>query len=72
MWHIRNRSSHNQDVTRGIDTSLTLKLQKRVTELEQDKQLLRNELENREEQLQRASAMVPSPIFTALTEKQMI
>lgn len=48
-----------QDVTRGIDTSLTLKLQKRVTELEQDKQLLRNELENREEQLQRASAMVP-------------
>ncbi|XP_042074678.1 unconventional myosin-Va isoform X4 [Haplochromis burtoni] len=46
-----------EDVTRGIDTSLTLKLQKRVTELEQDKQLLRNELENREEQLQRASAM---------------
>uniref|UniRef100_A0A669AZT7 Unconventional myosin-Va n=1 Tax=Oreochromis niloticus TaxID=8128 RepID=A0A669AZT7_ORENI len=53
-----------EDGTRGrevrklilrIDTSLTLKLQKRVTELEQDKQLLRNELENREEQLQRAS-----------------
>uniref|UniRef100_A0A3Q4GY60 Myosin VAa n=1 Tax=Neolamprologus brichardi TaxID=32507 RepID=A0A3Q4GY60_NEOBR len=44
-----------EDVTRGIDTSLTLKLQKRVTELEQDKQLLRNELENREEQLQRTS-----------------
>uniref|UniRef100_A0A3P9LLX2 Unconventional myosin-Va n=1 Tax=Oryzias latipes TaxID=8090 RepID=A0A3P9LLX2_ORYLA len=30
-----------QDVTRGMDTSLTLKLQKRVTELEQEKQSLR-------------------------------
>uniref|UniRef100_A0A4W6FGR6 Unconventional myosin-Va n=1 Tax=Lates calcarifer TaxID=8187 RepID=A0A4W6FGR6_LATCA len=39
-----------QDVTRGIDTSLTLKLQKRLTELEQEKQSLRNELENKEEQ----------------------
>lgn len=47
-----------QDVTRGMDTSLTLKLQKRVTELEQEKQSLRNELENKEEQFQRARARV--------------
>ncbi|XP_041642767.1 unconventional myosin-Va isoform X7 [Cheilinus undulatus] len=45
-----------EDVTRGIDTSLTLKLQKRLTELEQEKQSLRNELENKEEQFQRARA----------------
>ncbi|XP_034042761.1 unconventional myosin-Va isoform X3 [Thalassophryne amazonica] len=45
-----------EDVTRGIDTSLTLKLQKRLTELEQEKQSLRNELESREEQFQRARA----------------
>ncbi|XP_015253035.1 PREDICTED: unconventional myosin-Va-like isoform X4 [Cyprinodon variegatus] len=44
------------DVTRGMDTSLTLKLQKRVTELEQEKQSLRNELENKEDQFQRARA----------------
>uniref|UniRef100_A0A667WL96 Myosin VA n=1 Tax=Myripristis murdjan TaxID=586833 RepID=A0A667WL96_9TELE len=44
------------DVTRGIDTSLTLKLQKRLTELEQEKQSLRNELENKEEQFQRDDA----------------
>uniref|UniRef100_A0A8C5I2P2 Myosin VAa n=1 Tax=Gouania willdenowi TaxID=441366 RepID=A0A8C5I2P2_GOUWI len=37
-----------------IDTSLTLKLQKRLTELEQEKQSLRNELENKDEQFQRA------------------
>uniref|UniRef100_A0A8D3CZ17 Myosin VA n=1 Tax=Scophthalmus maximus TaxID=52904 RepID=A0A8D3CZ17_SCOMX len=37
-----------------IDTSLTLKLQKRLTELEQEKQSLRNELENKEDQFQRA------------------
>uniref|UniRef100_A0A8D0AIE6 Myosin VA n=1 Tax=Sander lucioperca TaxID=283035 RepID=A0A8D0AIE6_SANLU len=43
-----------EDVTRGMDTSLTLKLQKRLTELEQEKQSLRNELENREDQFQRA------------------
>uniref|UniRef100_A0A673XWL1 Myosin VA n=1 Tax=Salmo trutta TaxID=8032 RepID=A0A673XWL1_SALTR len=43
-----------RDVTRGMDTSLTLKLQKRVTELEQEKSSLRNELENKEEQFQRA------------------
>lgn len=47
-----------QDVTRGIDTSLTLKLQKRLTELEQEKQSLRNELENKEDQFQRARARV--------------
>lgn len=41
-----------------MDTSLTLKLQKRVTELEQEKQSLRNELENKEEQFQRARARV--------------
>uniref|UniRef100_A0A7N8WMG3 Unconventional myosin-Va n=1 Tax=Mastacembelus armatus TaxID=205130 RepID=A0A7N8WMG3_9TELE len=45
-----------EDVTRGIDTSLTLKLQKRLTELEQEKQSLRNELENKEEQFQRDDA----------------
>ncbi|XP_034153426.1 unconventional myosin-Va isoform X12 [Esox lucius] len=49
-------SRHGEDVTRGMDTSLTLKLQKRVTELEQEKSSLRNELENREEQFQRARA----------------
>ncbi|XP_034382197.1 unconventional myosin-Va [Cyclopterus lumpus] len=45
-----------EDVTRGIDTSLTLKLQKRLTELEQEKQSLRNELENKEDQFLRARA----------------
>uniref|UniRef100_A0A8C4HJS0 Myosin VAa n=1 Tax=Dicentrarchus labrax TaxID=13489 RepID=A0A8C4HJS0_DICLA len=45
-----------EDVTRGMDTSLTLKLQKRLTELEQEKQSLRNELENKEDQFQRARA----------------
>ncbi|KAM4602413.1 unconventional myosin-Va [Polymixia lowei] len=49
-------SRATEDVTRGIDTSLTLKLQKRLTELEQEKQSLRNELENKEEQFQRARA----------------
>ncbi|XP_028257125.1 unconventional myosin-Va isoform X4 [Parambassis ranga] len=49
-------SRTTEDVTRGIDTSLTLKLQKRLTELEQEKQSLRNELENKEEQFQRARA----------------
>uniref|UniRef100_A0A7N6FEN1 Unconventional myosin-Va n=1 Tax=Anabas testudineus TaxID=64144 RepID=A0A7N6FEN1_ANATE len=39
-----------------IDTSLTLKLQKRLTELEQEKQSLRDELENKEEQFQRDDA----------------
>uniref|UniRef100_A0A1A8EP02 Myosin VAa n=1 Tax=Nothobranchius korthausae TaxID=1143690 RepID=A0A1A8EP02_9TELE len=49
-------SRAGEDMTRGLDTSLTLKLQKRVTELEQEKQSLRNELENKEEQFQRARA----------------
>lgn len=48
-----------------MDTSLTLKLQKRLTELEQEKQSLRNELENKEDQFQRARARVPEP-FCAL------
>ncbi|XP_008403001.1 unconventional myosin-Va isoform X5 [Poecilia reticulata] len=53
---LEDGSRVGEDVTRGMDTSLTLKLQKRVTELEQEKQSLRNELENREEQFQRARA----------------
>lgn len=56
-----------QDVTRGIDTSLTLKLQKRLTELEQEKQSLRNELENKEEQFQRARARVLTPTLSSET-----
>uniref|UniRef100_A0A8C7HB06 Myosin VA n=1 Tax=Oncorhynchus kisutch TaxID=8019 RepID=A0A8C7HB06_ONCKI len=51
------------DVTRGMDTSLTLKLQKRVTELEQEKSSLRNELENKEEQFQRARVRLAASIF---------
>uniref|UniRef100_A0A8D0DF76 Myosin VA n=1 Tax=Sander lucioperca TaxID=283035 RepID=A0A8D0DF76_SANLU len=51
-----SRTKPPTDVTRGMDTSLTLKLQKRLTELEQEKQSLRNELENREDQFQRARA----------------
>ncbi|XP_023188462.1 unconventional myosin-Va isoform X5 [Xiphophorus maculatus] len=53
---LEDGSRVGEDVTRGMDTSLTLKLQKRVTELEQEKQSLRNELENKEEQFQRARA----------------
>ncbi|KAM6980374.1 unconventional myosin-Va isoform 1-T1 [Aplochiton taeniatus] len=49
-------SRATEDVTRGMDTSLTLKLQKRLTELEQEKQSLRNELESKEDQFQRARA----------------
>ncbi|XP_068180938.1 unconventional myosin-Va isoform X7 [Antennarius striatus] len=45
-----------EDVTRGIDTTLTLKQQKRITQLEQENQSLHNELENKDEQLQRARA----------------
>uniref|UniRef100_M4AV36 Unconventional myosin-Va n=1 Tax=Xiphophorus maculatus TaxID=8083 RepID=M4AV36_XIPMA len=55
---LEDGSRVGEDVTRGMDTSLTLKLQKRVTELEQEKQSLRNELENKEEQFQRARARV--------------
>ncbi|XP_055010629.1 unconventional myosin-Va isoform X3 [Boleophthalmus pectinirostris] len=51
-----NSSRTREDVTRGLDTTLTLKLQKRLTELEQEKQSLRDELENKEEQYQRARA----------------
>uniref|UniRef100_A0A3P9NF23 Unconventional myosin-Va n=1 Tax=Poecilia reticulata TaxID=8081 RepID=A0A3P9NF23_POERE len=58
---LEDGSRVGEDVTRGMDTSLTLKLQKRVTELEQEKQSLRNELENREEQFQRARARVDRP-----------
>ncbi|XP_061602373.1 unconventional myosin-Va isoform X2 [Cololabis saira] len=53
---LEESSRISEDITRGMDTSLTLKLQKRLTELEQDKQLLRNELENKEDQFQRARA----------------
>uniref|UniRef100_A0A671RS76 Unconventional myosin-Va-like n=1 Tax=Sinocyclocheilus anshuiensis TaxID=1608454 RepID=A0A671RS76_9TELE len=40
----------------SLDMSLFLKLQKRVSELEQEKQSLQNELDRREEQFQRARA----------------
>uniref|UniRef100_A0AAQ4PDB3 Myosin VA n=1 Tax=Gasterosteus aculeatus aculeatus TaxID=481459 RepID=A0AAQ4PDB3_GASAC len=53
---LEDGSRAGEDVTRGMDTSLTLKLQKRLTELEQEKQSLRNELENKEDQFQRARA----------------
>uniref|UniRef100_A0A671RSZ4 Unconventional myosin-Va-like n=1 Tax=Sinocyclocheilus anshuiensis TaxID=1608454 RepID=A0A671RSZ4_9TELE len=44
-----------EDVSKAIlDMSLFLKLQKRVSELEQEKQSLQNELDRREEQFQRA------------------
>uniref|UniRef100_A0AAZ3SCF8 Myosin VAa n=1 Tax=Oncorhynchus tshawytscha TaxID=74940 RepID=A0AAZ3SCF8_ONCTS len=56
------------DVTRGMDTSLTLKLQKRVTELEQEKSSLRNELENKEEQFQRARVRVQPQYYTILLQ----
>uniref|UniRef100_A0A4W5MKI8 Myosin VA n=1 Tax=Hucho hucho TaxID=62062 RepID=A0A4W5MKI8_9TELE len=56
------------DVTRGMDTSLTLKLQKRVTELEQEKSSLRNELENKEEQFQRARVRVQPHYYTILLQ----
>ncbi|XP_016087451.1 unconventional myosin-Va [Sinocyclocheilus grahami] len=46
-----------EDVSKAIlDMSLFLKLQKRVSELEQEKQSLQNELDRREEQFQRARA----------------
>ncbi|XP_073671822.1 unconventional myosin-Va isoform X2 [Paramisgurnus dabryanus] len=50
-------SRGGEDVSKGIlDMSLFLKLQKRVSELEQEKQSLQNELDRREEQFQRARA----------------
>jgi hypothetical protein len=51
-----------------MDTSLTLKLQKRVTELEQEKSSLRNELENKEEQFQRARVRVQPQYYTILLQ----
>ncbi|XP_066541823.1 unconventional myosin-Va [Hoplias malabaricus] len=46
-----------EDVTKAsLDMALFLKLQKRVTELEQEKQGLQNELDRKEEQFQRARA----------------
>ncbi len=54
-----------QDVSKGIlDMSLFLKLQKRVSELEQEKQSLQNELDRREEQFQRARARVHTHTHT--------
>uniref|UniRef100_A0A8C2DDW8 Myosin VAa n=1 Tax=Cyprinus carpio TaxID=7962 RepID=A0A8C2DDW8_CYPCA len=48
-------SRGGEDVPKAIlDMSLFLKLQKRVSELEQEKQSLQNELDRREEQFQRA------------------
>ncbi|XP_029111991.1 unconventional myosin-Va isoform X2 [Scleropages formosus] len=50
-------SRGREDVTKAaLDMSLFLKLQKRVTELEQEKQSLQNELDRKEEQFQRARA----------------
>uniref|UniRef100_A0A8C7IYM4 Myosin VA n=1 Tax=Oncorhynchus kisutch TaxID=8019 RepID=A0A8C7IYM4_ONCKI len=62
-WATKYRDEMEKDVTRGMDTSLTLKLQKRVTELEQEKSSLRNELENKEEQFQRARVRLAASIF---------
>lgn len=44
--------------------SLVLKLQKRVTELEQEKQSLQDELDRKEEQALRAKAKVDSFLLT--------
>ncbi|XP_061077143.1 unconventional myosin-Va isoform X3 [Conger conger] len=50
-------SRGGEDVTKAsLDMSLFLKLQKRVTELEQEKHSLQKELDTREEQFQRARA----------------
>ncbi|XP_052387066.1 unconventional myosin-Va isoform X2 [Carassius gibelio] len=50
-------SRRGEDVSKSIlDMSLFLKLQKRVSELEQEKQSLQHELDRREEQFQRARA----------------
>ncbi|XP_075933884.1 unconventional myosin-Va isoform X3 [Anarhichas minor] len=51
-----SRAAEVRSLASRIDTSLTLKLQKRLTGLEQDNQSLRNELENKEDQFQRARA----------------
>lgn len=47
-----------------LDMSLFLKLQKRVTELEQEKQSLQDELDRKEEQALRAKAKVDSFLLT--------
>ncbi|XP_076143801.1 unconventional myosin-Va isoform X2 [Alosa pseudoharengus] len=49
-------SRAGEDMTRGGDMSTFLKMQKRVTELEQEKHSLQNELDRKEEQFQRARA----------------
>ncbi|XP_052007771.1 unconventional myosin-Va-like [Xyrauchen texanus] len=49
-------SRMGEDVSKSMDMSLFLKLQKRVSELEQEKQSMQNELDRREEQFQRARA----------------
>uniref|UniRef100_A0A8C1Z4L6 Myosin VAa n=1 Tax=Cyprinus carpio TaxID=7962 RepID=A0A8C1Z4L6_CYPCA len=74
----------HKDVSKAIlDMSLFLKLQKRVSELEQEKQSLQNELDRREEQFQRArhihlsflgsaeagSAAPGSPAYTVLLDQ---
>ena len=41
-----------------LDMSLFLKLQKRVTELEQEKQVMQDELDRKEEQVLRSKAKV--------------
>ena len=43
-----------------LDMSLFLKLQKRVTELEQEKQIMQDELDRKEEQMFRSKAKVSS------------
>uniref|UniRef100_A0A8C2D6B7 Unconventional myosin-Va n=1 Tax=Cyprinus carpio TaxID=7962 RepID=A0A8C2D6B7_CYPCA len=72
----------HKDVSKAIlDMSLFLKLQKRVSELEQEKQSLQNELDRREEQFQRninlcflgsaeaGSAAPGSPAYTVLLDQ---
>uniref|UniRef100_A0A8C1X3V3 Unconventional myosin-Va n=1 Tax=Cyprinus carpio TaxID=7962 RepID=A0A8C1X3V3_CYPCA len=57
---------YHQDVPKAIlDMSLFLKLQKRVSELEQEKQSLQNELDRREEQFQRLT-VVETPRYLSL------
>ncbi len=60
--HSSNKSeyTYNSECTKleegSLATSLTLKLQKCLAELEQEKQLLRIKLQNKEEQFERARA----------------
>ncbi|XP_059420726.1 unconventional myosin-Va-like isoform X2 [Carassius carassius] len=63
-WTYNSEFAESEEGSRGgedisnaiLDMSLFLKLQKRVSELEQEKQSLQNELDRREEQFQRARA----------------